>query len=65
MKHTNQDDSSRNQTAGTDQQKKANNAKGERNENVNQQHSKETRDHAGKQGNDSSQGQKDKQGIKK
>ena len=66
MKHTNQEDSNRNQTADTDQQKKENKSQhGGRNESVSQQHSKETKDNAGKQGNDSSNWQKDKQGNKK
>ena len=66
MKHTNQEDSNRNQTAGTDQQRKASKAQHSgRNESMNQQHSKEPKDHVGKQGNDNSNWQKDKQGNKK
>ncbi|HMG68500.1 MAG TPA: hypothetical protein VK588_12470 [Chitinophagaceae bacterium] len=66
MKHTNQEDSNRNQTADTDQQKKTNKAQhGGSNENMNQQHAKEPKDHVGKQGNDNSNWQKDKQGTKK
>ena len=66
MKHTNQDDSKRNQAADSDQQKKTNKTQHDsRNEGMNQQHSKEPRDHVGKQGNDNSNWQKDKQGNKK
>ena len=65
MKHTNQDDSSRNQGAGTDQQKKTSKAQGDRNEGMAQQHSRGTKDDIGKKGSDSSSWQKDKQGHKK
>ena len=65
MKHTNQNDSSRNQGSNTDQQKKTGKMQGDRHENMAQQHSKGRKDDNGKQGSDSSSWQKDKQGHKK
>ena len=65
MKHTNQSDSSRNQGSNTDQQKKGGKVQGDRNEGMAQQHSKGTKDDSSKQGSDSSNWQKDKQGHKK
>jgi hypothetical protein len=66
MKHTNQEGLNKNQTAATDQHRKTNKAQqGDGNESMDQQNKQGTKEHAGKQGSDSSNWQKDKQGNKK
>jgi hypothetical protein len=63
MKHTNQEDSGRNQTAEKDQQRKTNTAQaGERNDSMNQQNKQGKKDPSGKHGGDSSNWQNDKKG---
>jgi len=65
MKHTNQDDSGRNQTE-RDQQRKGNNAQtGDRNESMGQQNKQGKKDHSGKQGSDQSNWQSEKKENKK
>jgi hypothetical protein len=65
MKHTNQEDSGRNQTE-RDQQRKANNTHaGDRNESMNQQNKQGKKDHSGKHGNDPSNWQSEKKDNKK
>jgi hypothetical protein len=66
MKHTNQEDSNRNQTVERDQQGKTNNAHtADRNETSGQQNRSGKKDHPGKQGNDQSNWQSDKKEHKK
>jgi hypothetical protein len=65
MKHTNQEDSGRNQTE-RDQQRKANNTHaGDRNESMNQQNKQGKKDHSGKHGGDPSNWQSEKKNNKK
>jgi hypothetical protein len=65
MKHTNQEDSGRNQTE-RDQQRKTNNTQaGDRNESMGHQNRQGKKDHSGKHGSDSSNWQSDKKDNKK
>jgi hypothetical protein len=65
MKHTNQEDSGRNQTE-RDQQRKANNTQaGDRNESMGHQNGQGKKDHSGKHGSDPSSRQSEKKDNKK
>jgi hypothetical protein len=65
MKHTNQEDSGRNQTE-RDQQRKANNAQaGDRNESMGHQNRQGKKDHSGKHGSDQSNWQSEKKENRK
>ena len=63
MKHTNQEDSVRNQTAEKDQQRKSGSAQtGNRNDNLDQQNRQGKKEHSGKHVGDQSNWQNDKKG---
>ncbi|HEY2648823.1 MAG TPA: hypothetical protein VGI38_06500 [Puia sp.] len=66
MKHTNQEDSTRNQTGARDQQRKSGNSQtGDRNDGTGQQNKEGKKDPSAKHGSDQSNWQNDKKGNKK